>query len=93
MSSLSIVEDLHVSKQADFGLLTGCVSVSVNQFLLQSGEEAFDRCVVPTVAATTHAAHDAMLLEPSLVIVSRILTAPVAVEEQLPVGIFESPTL
>src|SRR5271165_2050691 len=55
---LGVVEDLHVLDDARPRLGPAGVVLVVDQLLLQRGEEALHRCVVPALALVAHAALD-----------------------------------
>lgn len=46
---------------------------SIDEFSLECAKEALDHRVVPPVAATTHAALDAVRLESTLVVAARVM--------------------
>ncbi len=87
MSSFAVVEDLHIIEQAGFGLLMCQIFFPMHLLLFERGKEAFHRCIVPVLPrgrppAAAHAAGDALVLQPFLISVRRILAAPVTVKEQ-----------
>ena len=83
VSTLTIVEHFDVEVNAPLRLLSGAIGVTTYPFGLQLAEETFGRGVVPAVAL---AAHALCHLEEVKVIaegVGRILTATIAVKEEI----------
>jgi hypothetical protein len=62
MSSLSIVEDFDVVKQAGFSLCVCPIVFAVHLLFFQRGKKAFNRRIVPAVSTAAHAALDASFL-------------------------------
>src|SRR6202046_294542 len=82
VTTLVVVEDLDVFDERRPRLGTrGEVGV-VDQLLLQRGEEAFHRRVVPAVGLAAHAARDAVLGQEELVVLAGVLAAPIRVRQQ-----------
>src|SRR4051794_4487081 len=63
-------------------LVAGRPAPPVDELLLQGSKEALDDSVVPTITATAEAALDAVVLQGSLVVVTRVLRTTIGMLEQ-----------
>jgi len=83
VSTLAIVKHLDVEVNAPLRLLPGAIAVTARPFVLQLAEETFGGSVVPTVALAAHALCDVEEVQAIAERVGRILTATVAVKEEI----------
>lgn len=83
MSSLSIVKDFDVAEQAGLGLLASQIVFPMHLLFFERGKEAFDNSIIPAVAPAAHATDDSGGLKPLLIIMGRLLAAPVTMKKQL----------
>ena len=82
MAAFWIVVGFDVLKDISFGRFPGRVMRSLYLLDLQGVEEAFHGRVIVTVALPAHAAQQAMLIKQRLVIQSRVLAAPIGMQDQ-----------
>src|SRR6266849_3522877 len=88
MAASLIVEDFDKLKHRALRIVAGLESIT--ELDLHRREKRFHHRIVETIAATTHAARDALGLEDRLVILTGIRTAAIGVMQQTRIG---APTL
>lgn len=76
------VEDFQIFKDRSCCFCPACVPFVVDELGLQAAEEALHHCVVVAIGRPAHTAEDHILREQSLVMVTRVLGATIAVMEQ-----------
>src|SRR5271157_5407981 len=79
MAALSSLPDFDVAEDISSGLLFCRVSLVLNPFSLQRGEETLSHCVVPAIPFATHTARDPGTIKHCLIVFSSVLTAPIRV--------------
>ena len=79
MTAFSVVKTLDVIEHISLGFVSSQVSSAVNALSLEQAEEALNSGIVVTVAAGTHAALDAVLVEFVAEVIACILGAAVRV--------------
>ena len=79
VTAFSVVKTLDVVEHVSLGFISSQVTSAVNALALQQAEEALNNSVVVTVATSTHAALDAVLVEFVAEVIARILGAAVGV--------------
>lgn len=67
MAPGTIAEDFDVLEGIEFGLSSGCISASVDQFEFEGCEEAFHRCIVIAATRAAHARRDGVVLDQALI--------------------------
>ena len=77
VTSVSVVEDFNVLKDAQARLLFGLIFVFFDQFGFQAGEELFDTGIVPAIPLATH--RDLNLMGRQIVLVSRAGVKTIAI--------------
>ena len=73
MPSLGIVERFNVFKNVGTGGVARRIEGSAYALFFQRSKEALHRCIVPTIAAPTHAADDAFGGQQALEILAGVL--------------------
>src|SRR5215469_3691571 len=82
MSPHTIVKRFDVLEHTDARLRTTPVVLLMHQFLLQRGEKAFHRCVIPAIPSPAHTATDAVPVQQPLIVVAGVLAAAIGVRYQ-----------
>ena len=62
MELLSVIKDFNITEYCLPSLSSGLIALMMNQLCFQGMKEAFRNGIIPTVALTTDALLDAMLL-------------------------------
>src|SRR3954447_561164 len=78
----AVVERLDVLEDARPRLLARGVALVVDQLLLQRGEEALHRGVVPALGHSAHATANPVLPKEAPVVLAGVLAAPIRVRQQ-----------
>jgi len=81
MAASSIVEDLDVVENVGPRELAGLVNPFANAFLFQAAEEGFGDCIIPTIAASTHARIEAVGVAETRPVLAAVLRSLVRVHE------------
>src|SRR5687768_1821355 len=82
MTPDAVVEDFDVFEQAGPCLLPRCEDLASSQLLLQTGEKALHRRVIPAVRPPAHTARDPVAGQKPSVVLARVLAAPVRVSDK-----------